>query len=467
MNLSSLKSQVRSGAIDTVLVALPDPFGRLVGKRFRAEVFLDSIAKHGTHACNYLLTVNLDMDPLDGFKIASWTAGFGDFTLQPDLETLRVLPWQPGAALVLCDHVRHDGQLVEETPRSVLRRQVGLLHMRGLTCYCASELEFYLFNQTYHSAYTSGYRDLQPSSDYRIDYHLMQPTRDEALMRAIRNGMTAAKVPIESSKGEWSRGQHEINFIYTEPLPMADLHSLFKHGAKEIAERHGKAVSFMAKYAPGEAGNSCHVHMSIWKGGQNLFWQTKEKSARNRVPGRPHDKSKGPEGSRSQFFRHFLGGLLKYSPELCLFFAPTINSYKRFRAGSWAPTRMAWAFDNRTVGFRVVGEGNSFRIENRMPGADANPYLAFAAMIAAGMAGVNERLDCGEEYRGNAYVDTHLARLPSGLRDAADLMEKSKFARGAFGDSVVEFYVQHTRLEVEAFNQTVTDWEKQRYFEQI
>jgi glutamine synthetase len=448
MTLKQLTQQVRSGKIDTVIVALADPFGRLVGKRFRADLFLDSVVKHGTHCCNYLLTVNLDMDPLDGFKVANWNSGFGDFALQPDLNTLRIIPWQAGAALVICDHLKHDGSLVAESPRSVLRRQLELLKKQGLTCYCASELEFYLFNQTYHSAFTSGYRELQPASDYRIDYHLMQPTRDEPLMRAIRNSMTAARVPVESSKGEWSRGQHEINFVYDEPLPMADMHVLFKQGVKEIAEQHGKAVSFMAKYAPTEAGNSCHIHMSIWKGGRSLF------------PG-----AKGNVGSK--YFRQFLGGLIKYSPELCLFFGPTINSYKRYQAGSWAPTRMAWAVDNRTVGYRVVGQGPGFRIENRMPGADANPYLAFAAMLAAGMAGVRERLDCGEQYLGNAYIDPKLARLPGSLHEAADLFEKSKLARTALGDAVVEFYVHHARLETEAFNNTVTDWEKRRYFEQI
>jgi glutamine synthetase len=448
MTLKQLTQQVRAGKIDTVIVALADPFGRLVGKRFRAEVFLDAVARHGTHGCNYLLTVNLEMDPLDGFKVANWNAGFGDFTLQPDLDTLRIIPWQAATALVICDHLKHDGSRVEESPRSVLRRQLDLLKQQGLTCYCASELEFYLFNQTYHSAFTSGYRDLQPASDYRIDYHLMQPTRDEPLLRAIRNGMTAARVPVESSKGEWSRGQHEINFIYTEPLPMADMHVLFKQGVKEIAEQHGKAVSFMAKYAPGEAGNSCHIHMSIWRGRQSLF------------PG-----AKGSVGSK--YFRQFLGGLIKYSPELCLLFAPTINSYKRYQAGSWAPTRMAWAVDNRTVGYRVVGHGPSFRIENRMPGADANPYLAFAAMLAAGLAGVKEGLDCGDEYLGNAYIDPKLARLPGSLREAADLFANSKLAQTAYGAEVVEFYVHHARLEEEAFNNTVTDWEKARYFEQI
>ncbi len=448
MTLKQLTQAVRTGNIDTVLVGFPDPFGRLVGKRFRADFFLDHVAKHGTHGCNYLLTVNLDMDPLDGFKVANWDAGFGDFAFRPDLSTLRGLPWQPGAAFVLCDYTRDDGTLVAEAPRSVLRRQVDRIAKRGLTCYCASELEFYLFNQTYHAANQNGYRDLQPSSDYRIDYHLMQPTRDEALMRAIRNGMTAARVPVESSKGEWSRGQHEVNFTYAEPVPMADMHVVFKQGVKEIAEQHGKAISFMAKYAPGEAGNSCHLHLSLWKAGKPLFWEAKT-------------------GRGSKLFRQFLGGLMKYSPELCLFFGPTINSYKRYQPGSWAPTRMAWATDNRTTGFRIVGHGPSFRIENRMPGADANPYLAFAAMLVAGLAGVEGDLDCGDEYLGNAYVDSKLARLPASLRDATDLFEQSELARAAFGDEVVEFYVHHARLEEKAFNDAVTDWEKRRYFEQI
>ena len=261
MKLQDLKAQIRSGAIDTVIVAFPDPLSRLVGKRFRADVFLDSVLKHGTHGCNYLLTVNMEMDPLDGFKVASWEAGFGDFAFRPDLDTLRVLPWQPATALVICDYVRDDSTLVAEAPRSLLRKQISLLRDRGLLCQCASELEFYLFNQTYQSAFASAYRDLQPSSDYRIDYHIMQPTRDEPLMRNIRNAMTAAEVSVESSKGEWSRGQHEINFTYTDPLAMADMHVLFKQGVKEIAAQNSKAVSFMAKYAPSEAGNSCHIQI--------------------------------------------------------------------------------------------------------------------------------------------------------------------------------------------------------------
>src|SRR5436190_19097098 len=312
MTLTQLKSLLHAHSLDTILVALPDPFGRLVGKRFRAEVFLDSVAKHGTHGCNYLLTVNLEMDPLDGFKVASWDTGFGDFALKPDLDTFRVLPWQPGAGLVICDHVKPGGSLVAEAPRSVLRQQLDLLTKMGFNCCCASELEFYLFNQTYHSAFTSGYRDLQPSSDYRIDYHLMQPTRDEPLMRAIRNGMTAARVPIESSKGEWSRGQHEINFTYAEPLAMGDMHVVFKQGIKEIADQYGKAVSFMAKYVPSEAGNSCHIHMSLWEAGRNVFWNRSDK--RQNAP-----KNEDAGSGGSSVFRQFLGGLIKYSPELSLF----------------------------------------------------------------------------------------------------------------------------------------------------
>jgi glutamine synthetase len=460
MTLPQLKTHFKTGQLDTVIVAFPDPFGRLVGKRFRADFFLDSIVRHGTHGCNYLLTVNLEMDPLDGFKVANWEAGFGDFEMQPDLSTLRAVPWQTATALVICDYVRPDGSAVAEAPRSVLRNQVELLRRQGFTCCCASELEFYLFNQTYHAAFASGYRDLQPSSDYRIDYHILQPTRDEPFMRAIRNGMTAAGVPVENSKGEWSRGQHEINFRYAEPVEMADRHLIFKHGVKEIADQHGKCVTFMSKYAPGEAGNSCHIHMSLWKNGKNLFSSGRTSRSTNHAA-----RPKSETGSR--LFRQFLGGLMKYSPELCLFYGPTINSYKRYQPGSWAPTRMAWSTDNRTTGFRIVGRGDSFRIENRMPGADANPYLALAAMLAAGMAGVKEGVDCGAEYQGNAYVDARLARLPGSLRDATDLFERSRLARAAFGDAVVEFYVHHARLEQQAFSDAVTDWEKQRYFERI
>lgn len=446
MNLNQLLARIKTGEIDTVIVAFPDVFGRLVGKRCTGEFFRQH-ARHGTHGCSYLLTVNIEMDPMDGFQLANWDKGFGDFEMRPDFSTLRVLPWQAGTALVLCDSMHADGRRVAEAPRSVLHGQIDALAKRGWTAAIASELEFFLFNQSYENAFAGDYRNLIPSSDYRIDYHTMQPARDETLLRTVRNAMAGARVPVESSKGEWGRGQHEINFVYDQPLAMADMHVLFKQGVKEIAAQQGKAITFMAKPWHTEVGSSCHIHISLWRGGRNLFWDAKS--------------------GGTKCFRQFLGGLMKYAPELGCLFAPTINSYKRYQSASWAPTRMAWSHDNRTVGFRVVGHGNSFRIENRMPGADTNPYLAFAAMMAAGLAGVEEQLDCGPEYVGNAYTDSKLAALPTSLRDAADRLDRSKFARRAFGDAVVDFYVHTARLEVQAFETSVTDWERRRYFEQV
>jgi glutamine synthetase len=448
MDSPTLAKKIKNGGIDTVIVAFPDVLGRLVGKRFTGKFYLESVATHGTHCCNYLLTVNMEMDPQAGFKVANWDKGYGDFALQPDASTLRILPWQPTTALVICDFAHHDGSPVAEAPRSVLRCQLERLAAKKLTAYMASELEFFLFNQTYHDAFAADYRNLTPSSDYRIDYNTMQPTRDEPLLRQVRNQMAAAGVPVESSKGEWGRGQHELNFVYDQPLPMADMHVVFKQGLKEIAAQHGKAVTFMPKPWAHEVGSSCHVHLSVGRGTQNLFWDAKARGG-------------------SKLFRNFLGGLMKYSPELCAFFAPTVNSYKRYQPGSWAPTKMAWSHDNRTVGFRVVGEGKSFRIENRMPGADANPYLAFAAMIAAGLAGVEEELDCGADYHGNAYVDSKLHGLPRSLRTSADRLDGSKLARAAFGEDVIDFYSHTARLEAQAFDDAVTDWERARYFERI
>jgi glutamine synthetase len=446
--LQALREKVNEGEVDTVVMVFPDTNGRLVGKRLTAHYFLDHCTDAGTHGCNYLLTVNMEMDPLDGFDLASWDRGFGDFAMRPDLSTLRLLPWQRGAAMVLCDVQYDDGRLVQEAPRSVLRKQLDRLASLHLACNIASELEFFLFNQNYHQLCESGYANLIPSSDYRIDYHTMQTTRDEPIMHALRQQMEVAGIGVESTKGEWGKGQHEVNFTYGPPLPMADGHMVFKQGAKEIAEQHGKALSFMPKIQASEAGNSCHIHVSVWRGGESLFWDTSKNEP-------------------SKYFRQFLGGQVKYSRELCYFFAPTVNAYKRFQPGSWAPTRMAWAMDNRTTGFRVVGHGHSFRIENRMPGGDANPYLAFAATIAAGLAGVEENLDCGDPYRGNAYVDPKLQALPTSLKDAADLLERSESARRAFGDEVVKFYVHTARQEVKAFDAAVTDWERVRYFERI
>jgi glutamine synthetase len=447
MTSNELKALIEEGEIDTVIVAIPDVFGRLVGKRFTGQFYLANVAEHGTHGCNYLLTVNIEMDPMDGFKLANWESGFGDFAMRPDTASIRVLPWQPGAALVICDFVRDSGDFVQEAPRTVLRKQVEQLASEGYSCKLASELEFYLFNNSYSEAFASGYRNLIPSSDYRIDYHTMQPARDESLFRLVRNQMCAAGVPVESSKGEWGRGQHEVNFVYNDPIPVADMHTVFKQGIKEIAAQQNRSITFMAKPSMSEAGNSCHSHCSLWKEGRNAF-------------------AEGTHG-HSKLFRQFLGGLLKYSPELSYFFAPTINAYKRYQPGSWAPTKMAWSHDNRTVGFRVVGHGNGLRIENRMPGADANPYLAFAATIAAGSAGIRERLDCGDDYRGNAYLDTSLRALPSSLEQSIDLLRKSELARESFGQDTIDFYCHTGDLEVDAYKNSVTDWEKTRYFERI
>ncbi len=446
MTLSDLEAKVAAGEIDTVITVFPDVFGRLVGKRFTARIFLDAVAAHGTHVCNYLLAVNIEMDPQDGFSLANWESGFGDFEMRCDLQTLRILPWESGAVMVICDLHRDGGSLVEEAPRSVLRRQLDRLGALGLTCKLASELEFFLFNHTAHEASERDYRGLTPSSDYRVDYQTMQTARDEPIMRAIRNQMPLARVPIESTKGEWGRGQHEANFIYAEPLPIADLHTIFKQGAKQIAEQNGKCLTFMAKPFAGEVGSSCHIHLSLWRDDVNLF-------------------AGGENGS--PMFQQFLAGLIKYSRELSYFFAPTINSYKRYQPASWAPTKMAWAFDNRTVGFRVVGHGSSFRLENRMPGADANPYLAFAAMIAAGLAGIDEKLACPPLYRGNAYLDATLPALPTTLREASSLLDRSAIARAALGENVTDFYVHTARLEADAFDAAVTDWERRRYFERI
>jgi glutamine synthetase len=447
MNLSDLENRVKAGEIDTVITVFPDVLGRLVGKRIAAGQFLAHTAREGTHGCNYLLTVDMEMDPQSGFALANWEKGFGDFEMRPDLETLRLIPWQAGAVMVLCDlYQAHGGGRLEEAPRSVLRRQLERLALSDLTCKLASELEFFLYNHNFHEAFERDYRQLSPSSDYRVDYHTFQTTRDEPIMRAIRNQMPLADVPIESTKGEWGRGQHEANFIYDEALPMGDLHMVFKQGAKEIAEQHGKCLTFMAKPAAEEVGSSCHIHLSLWRGATNLF---------------------GCEPGGSLLFRQFLAGLIRYSRELSYFFAPTINSYKRYQSASWAPTRMAWALDNRTVGFRVVGQGSSLRIENRMPGADANPYLAFSAMIIAGLAGIEEQLECPPLYTGNAYLDSSLPALPRTLREAVELLDASRLARTALGDAVVDFYVHTGRLEVAAFDSAVTDWERRRYFERI
>ena len=435
--------------VDTIIVAFADVHGRLMGKRLTWDFFQDTVIESGFHFCNYLMTVDIPMNILPGFKIASWDKGFGDFHVKLDIKTLRLLPWHKGTAIIFGDTFRHDGSIVEEIPRSVLCKQIDRLARNDQKAYLGSELEFFLLNETYHDAYEKNYHNLTPSSDYAIDYHLLQPGCDEDVLRRIRNEMSAAGIAVECSKGETGKGQHEINLQYAEAVEMADKHVLYKMGAKDIATQQGKSITFMPKPWQDDAGSGFHIHTSLWDaaGKVNLFFD---------------EASNGP----SRTFRQFLGGLLKYSRELTYFFAPTINSYKRYQPDSWAPAAIVCGSDNRTCGFRIVGSGSSLRIENRMPSSDANPYLAFAATIAAGLAGIDEKLDSGEIYQGNAYADTTLPRLPGSLEEAVKLLQGSKVAHDAFGGEVVDFYVQMASEEIKAFRKAVTDWERKRYFEQ-
>ena len=436
--------------IDTVIIAFPDVYGRLLGKRITREHFINHTVQSGTGTCNYLLVADMNMNTQEGFKLASWEQGYGDFQLRPELKTLRRLPWYEKTAVALGDLYHENGALVDEAPRSMLANQLKRLAERGLVACAGSEPEFFLFQGNYRTAAESGYRDLAPASSYQIDYHILQPGRDENVLRRIRNEMSEAGITIECSKGECGNGQHEVNLLYTEAMEMADRHVVYVAGCKEIADQEEHAITFMAKWSADHTGSSCHVHQSIWDAERkhNLF----------------HDEATGKE---SELFRQFLGGLMKYTRELTYFFAPTINSYKRYQPGSWAPTRVVWSHDNRTCGYRVVGEGDGLRIENRIPGADANPYLAFAAMLAAGLQGVEEKLGCGDPYRGNAYDDESLPRVPRTLAEAGEILARSKFARTTFGDEVVELYAHTAELEAQAFQSAVTDWERRRYFEQI
>lgn len=447
---SALPDWFTAENIDTVIFAFPDVFGRLMGKRMTVDHFVEDALESGMHACSYLMTVDIPMQVIEGFKLANWEKGFGDFCIRADLATVKRLPWHEKTAIVLGDVTHHDGEPVEETPRQVLARQIQRLTEKKLKAYLGSELEFYLFDETYRSAREKTYQNMVAASDYNIDYHILQPAKDEDVIGRLRNELGAAGIVVECSKGETADGQHEINLLYCDAMEMADRHILFKAAAKDIASQQEKAISFMAKLHSAQAGNGFHIHTSIWdtEKEKNLFWDK---------------KSSAP----SELFRQFLGGLMAYSRELTYFSAPTINSYKRFQPGSWAPTAIVCGGDNRTCGFRIVGHENSLRIENRMPCADANPYLAFAATLAAGLRGIEEKLDCGEIFQGNAYADPTLPRLPFSLEEATNLLDKSAMAREAFGNDVINFYVHTARCEVNAFAQAVTDWEKARYFEQI
>ncbi len=441
LTLEELRADTESGAIDTVVVAFTDMQGRLLGKRLHAEFFLDEhVVSGGVEGCNYLLALDMEMEPVPGYEIANWERGYGDFALVPDIATLRRIPWLEATALVLCDVAWHDGSPVAPSPRQILKRQIERAAALGYTPILASELEFYLFRETYAEAHEQGYRDLTPSVPYILDYHILASTYDEPFIRQIRNGMHAAGIPVETSKGEAWPGQHEINFRYADALTSADNHTIYKNGAKEIAFANGCAITFMAKPDQAWIGNSCHIHASLWQDGANAF------------------------SGESAAFEGFLAGQIACFKELAVFLAPTVNSYKRYAAGSWAPTTLAWGHDNRTVGFRIVGHGDSLRTETRIPGADANPYLAFAALLAAGMHGIENELPLPAALEGNAY-ESDAERFPHSLYEAIAALESGTMARGAFGDDVVDHYLNYARTEQRLFDQVVTDYERARLFE--
>ncbi len=446
-NVRALAAAVKKGAVKTVILAMPDMQGRWVGKRFTGRHFVEAVAAHGTHACAYLLTVDMEMDPVPGFALTSWDKGYQDFSLVPDYGTWRMIPWQPGTALIVADAADDAGRPVAVAPRQVLKDQVRRARERGYSLKMASELEFYLFRETFESAQAKNWTGLAHHGSYIEDYHILQGTREEPVVGAIRDGMEAAGVPVECSKGEWGPGQHEINLEYAAPVEMADRHTVYKHGAKEIAMQKGCALTFMAKFDSRLAGSSCHIHASLWDraGNTPAFW----------AGGKP-----------SKIFRWFLGGNMALAREFAFFFAPTTNSYKRYQAATFAPTRIAWARDNRTCGFRVVGEGKSLRIENRLPGADVNPYLAFAATIAAGLHGIERRIEPPAALRGNAY-ESSVQPVPKTLAEAVALLEDSRAARAAFGAEVFEHYLHAAKAELAAHDRAVTDWEKGRLFERV
>jgi glutamine synthetase len=436
-----LREDVETGAIDTVVVAFTDMQGRLMGKRVDAEFFLGELeAGHPVEGCNYLLALEMEMDPVPGYEIAGWERGYGDFALSPDLASLRRIPWLEGTALVLCDVLWHDGSPVEPSPRQVLRAQVARADELGFSPMLASELEFFLFRESYAEAHELHYRDLTPSVPYILDYHVLATTYDEPLIREIRNGMKGAGLVVENSKGEAGPGQHEINFRYADAVRTADDHVVYKNGAKEIAHQHGCSITFMAKPYHTEVGSSCHIHSSLWRGEESAF------------------------AGESDVFRHYLAGQVACARELAIFFAPTINSYKRFMAASWAPTTLAWGRDNRTCGFRVVGRGSALRVETRIPGADVNPYLAFAALIAAGLHGIEQELEPPPAVQGNAY-ESDVERFPSAMVEAVAALETGTMARSALGDQVVDHYLNYARTEQRLFDQVVTCYERERLFE--
>src|SRR3954447_7059112 len=441
LTLERLRAEAHAGTIDTVVVAFTDMQGRLMGKRLHVEFFLDELdAGHGVEGCNYLLALEMEMDPVPGYALASWEQGYGDFDLRPDLATLRRIPWLEGTALALSAVHPHHGPPVAPSRRQVLKAQLERAAALGFTPMMGSELEFYLLRETFEEAHAKGYSGLTPSVPYVLDYHLLATTYDEAFLRQIRNGMHAAGMRVETSKGEAWPGQQEINFRFADALTMADNHVIYKNGAKEIAFLNGCSITFMAKPFQDWIGNSCHIHSSLWRDGEPSF------------------------ATDETLFSRWLPGQIACFKELAIFLAPTINSYKRFAAGSWAPTTLAWGNDNRTCGFRIVGHGAAQRIETRIPGGDVNPYLAFAALIAAGLHGIEHGLELPPGLEGNAY-ESDAERFPSTLREAVEALERGTIARAALGDEVVDHYLNYARTEQRLFDEVVTCYERERLFE--
>ncbi|KAA3629791.1 MAG: glutamine synthetase [Proteobacteria bacterium] len=449
LTFAELKQSVANGEIDTVIAAQVDMQGRLMGKRFQAEYFVDS-AWRETHSCNYLLATDMEMETVDGYKSTSWETGYGDYTMRADLSTLRRIPWLEGTALVICDVLdHHTHEEVVHAPRAILKKQVARLESMGMKACMASELEFFLFKESYEAAQEGGYHSLTPISAYNEDYHIFQTTKEEEIMRAIRTGLNGADIPVENTKGEASAGQGEINVCYTDALTMADRHAIIKNGCKEIAWSKGHAVSFMAKWSYTAAGSSSHVHQSLWSvDGKPLFYDPEAKHG------------------MSELMRHYLAGLLHHASEITYFLAPYINSYKRFMAGTFAPTKAVWSLDNRTAGYRICGaDSESVRVECRVGGADLNPYLAMAALLAAGIDGIENRRKLEPAFVGNAYRGNEVREIPTTLRAAAEALEGSKMLRAALSDEVVDHYVHAARWEQFEYDRRVTDWEVVRGFE--
>jgi glutamine synthetase len=442
MTLDELRAMASDGRIDTVVIAMCDMQGRLMGKRLTAEHFLDEVVGHGAEGCSYLLAVDVDMNTVSGYAMSSWDRGYDDFVMAPDLDTLRPVPWQPGTALCMADVTWGDGTPVPPSPRQILRRQLERLAERGWKAAAGTELEFIVFRDTYEQAWHKAYRELEPANLYNVDYSLLGTARVEPLIRRIRNDMTAAGMRVEDSKGECNFGQHEVNFHYADALTAADTHVVYKNGAKEIASQEGMAITYMAKYNERE-GNSCHIHFSLQSSDGEPVFAEDEK-----------------------LFHGFLAGQLACLEEMTLLLAPNVNSYKRFASASFAPTAVAWGKDNRTCSLRVVGHGKGLRFENRLPGGDVNPYLALAAIIASGLHGIDAGLELEPPLEGNAY-ESDKPRVPSTLQVARDGFAASTVAREAFGDDVVDHYLNMADVELQAFNAAVTDWERFRGFERL